>query len=1533
MQHRLLSLPLPDWPDSTKLNAGTSVSGPRALAWSRWLRAGVLLASLVAASGASAQSFLANKKFSSSQAFANGSVTLTFDLFNSRAETLSAGLQDRLPDTSPAGQLWFSTADNASASGVLGCTTGTVTFSDFLDAPANTKAQTVTITGAAVPAQPAGLITPNCQVSLPVHVGSVGTDSNVTNSVAEGVASASNANSDVFLSDAFSASLLIRAPVNPLVTSKSFTPAVIPSGGASTLQITINNNTSPAAMANNVAFTDNLPSGVTATGIPAFSGCGAPTSATTSGATTVVMTGGTIAAGATCTITVPVTAIGSGPLLNTIPVGGVTATGYSNTVDANGTLNVRDTIKMTKVIQSPGNSNQWRTDTLPTPGNLYGAATTFTQGAASATVNQPVPVRVYFSNPSGTALTGGALTDALPNGIVAVGGIAGGTCAWPGTAPTIPVGATSVSFGGVNSFNVPAANLGTGVLGSCYVEFWVKATSTFTNNTNALSTSNINFTGINSNNIEASTSATMNATGVPGGGAGAVTVEKRFYQADGTNQTGNTPIRVEKGEAFWMRVAVRNTVYDSVYTNGSVVDTLPLGLKVATPLNVRLLQNPPTGNQSYPQGCGNQTAATHPTDGGVSVSTVGGQDVITYSGWTLHSGAGSNNQTVTNQGCFYAIQLVSDATLSPSGGDYINTISANTVTASAGAQAVTNPSGVSARVIVRSDLDASKSFNPSTIGAAGGARTRLTISFNNKNAAVPITNLAVTDNLPSDANFGTLTVASPPGLNNTCGGTVTAVPGQSSVSLTGGTVAVSGTCSIEVDVLHSGGNGNPGSIVNTITTNGVTNDQNQSNNEAITATLTKGSLGVSVNKVFAASQALGGRAVKLTLNFSATSASTVAQNLITLTDNLPAGMEVAPNANISTTCQKQNGDPADVQIPPARNSFTISGFRFSAYSNGAAPHNSCAMSLDVILTTTGNKTNTIPRGAIGTDMGSSNASPSSATLSALANTALQKQFNPKRVEVGSPSTMTLTLVNVNIEARNDFSLTDTLPSGMVVAAGASSHTCGNGALTAVQGSGSVSITGGDVAANASCTITVPVTVTVANAYVNGPSNFNASNFIDLSQARDELEGYASSLRGTVFVDPDLNGGTTGFVPAADTGLGGVAMDLLRNGTVIASAVTATTDLAAGATFTNTVNGAPVTCTVPAGGLAAGQYLFCNLPSGEDYSVRQTQPTGYTSTGNKAGTAGGTPEVLGGTTEVIDGITVRPEENESGYDFGEYEHEITNVSGRVYIETGANQIDDGNGVDPGMITTVAITCTGPGDVPGYSNSMTTGADGTYRFTGMLPGAECTITETQPVDYSNAYTQTGMTGEPGVLGPLNAGEYGQPGDSVIASLVVPAAGSPFNNFAEIRLADMSSTTVCTPLSGLPGTLVSCTVTCTNAGPNSAENAFCSVPNAPALPGAPVPVCGNSPQALLGAGESLSCSLNFALPNVPGEIPVRGVTGADNDTNGGGVPTDGNNPSSENVSALLIAPVPTVGALALVLMGMLLAGFAYRQQRRRG
>jgi hypothetical protein len=487
------------------------------------------------------------------------------------------------------------------------------------------------------------------------------------------------------------------------------------------------------------------------------------------------------------------------------------------------------------------------------------------------------------------------------------------------------------------------------------------------------------------------------------------------------------------------------------------------------------------------------------------VSTGG---VITYSGWTLQSAAGPNNTSPRNQGCFYFIKLVSDDVVAPGGSDTVNSVRANDVSAtnSVTTGTATAQADVTARAIVTSDLNTSKAFSPATIGVAPGATTRLTITFDNKNQSVPITGLAVSDPLPSSTAFGNLTVAAAPNVNNTCGGTLSADPGSPSVSLMGGTVAPNSSCVVEVDVVTSGGApGAAASVTNTIPANTVANDQNQTNWEPVTATLSKsGTVGINVVKSFPGSSALGGRAVPLTLRFTTNPSSDVPQDQITVTDNLPAGMLVAPVPNLSVTCLKADGSLADVSIAGDRTSFTISGFHFTEHTDGAAPHNSCEVTLDMVLTTTGNKTNLIESGQIATDVFSTNPSRTEATLTAQPNTALLKQFEPREVAAGQPSTLTLSIVNVNTEARTDFDLIDRFPSGMTVA-GPAQTTCGDGTLTAAYGSDSVSISGGDVGPNETCTITVPVQVAQEGAYLNGPSNITATSYIDTGDAQDELK--------------------------------------------------------------------------------------------------------------------------------------------------------------------------------------------------------------------------------------------------------------------------------------------------------------------------------------------------------------------------------------------------------------------------------------------
>jgi hypothetical protein len=264
----------------------------------------------------------------------------------------------------------------------------------------------------------------------------------------------------------------------------------------------------------------------------------------------------------------------------------------------------------------------------------------------------------------------------------------------------------------------------------------------------------------------------------------------------------------------------------------------------------------------------------------------------------------------------------------------------------------------------------------------------------------------------------------------------------------------------------------------------------------------------------------------------------------------------------------------------------------------------------------------------------------------------------------------------------------------------------------------------------------------------------------------------------------------------------------------------------------------------------------------------------------------------------------------------------NVSGRVYLEASspANTIDNGNANDPGIVTAVAISCASPT----YTASMNTNADGTYLFAGVPAGATCTITETQPSGYGNAYATPGTTDG----APSNPPEtVGSSGNSAI-NIVVPNAGSTGNNFAE-QSADMASSTSCSIANGSSGAQVSCTVTCTNNGPGTAANAFCVVANAASLPNATVSCSPNS--ASLAVSGSLSCSVSFAiLPN--SSYSVVGGTGANNDRNGGTVPSSGNNASASAVG-LPATAVPTMPMFALlVLIALLASAIAFAGERRR-
>ncbi|MFT3792811.1 MAG: DUF5979 domain-containing protein [Rudaea sp.] len=1294
-----------------------------------------------------AQNFLANKKFNPTTIGPNATSTLEFDLFNASSSTLSSTVTDTLPATTPAGQLWFDSTEAPTTATGTGCTAGTWTFSDQIS---GTHYQTATFTAATVPNNaPSPKPGPDCSMTLPVHSGALAADTNLTNTV-PGTDATATGDAGTFTSQDFSATLNVKAPVNVGLTKQfnGASSATIPAGGTATLKLVLT-NPSIAYPLTGVSLTDDMTSlGLTVVGTPTSSGCGTP-SFDTSDANKLVLTDATIAAATgsaaanygTCTITVTVQAPtgGSAALVNTLPASSVQSDQSStNSSSASATLNTVSSFTMTKAFVN--SSSQLCTNDTPLPAG-------FTSCTPSVLVDQPVKMRVYFTNPNvGTALTDGTLQDLLPNDIVNVGTAVTGTCG----SPTMNADTGTPVQLTFSSITVPAATAT--ALGSCYIEIWVKPTATFTNNTNAISSSDVTFAGdVHPDN---STSANLTAT-APGTGT-YLNVGKQFWR-DNTNgstsnatngQTGTgTPMSVQKGEVFWMKVSVSDTLFDQSFTGGSIYDDLPLGVEVATPLTVRILQNPPSSNTTQNGGCGNGDGTGNIGTVSVAASPVDSTRTrVTYSGFDVRNGSGANTGATT--GCFYSIELVSTTP-----GVYQNTISSNTLTTTEGA---TNPSAANAKVAVLSDLDTSKFFDPSTVSTGG--RTRLYINFSNK-ATTPITGLAVTDTFPaSSATAGSLTIASPANATTTCdngSAVVTATPGGSSVAISGGYVPAAtdastpGTCQIAVDVQHVSGTSGSTSITNTIAADSVSNDQGQSNPLPVTATLTIQPMGIQVVKSFSPSNANGGAPVLLKLVFSGTTNpnSTGPQDNITLTDTFPDGMIVAPTPNATTTCRKAgpadgtaspalSSTPADITANPGAPSFTVSGFRFRGNNygggTGSEPDNQCEVDLYVVANTTGNKTNTIPVGAITTSANTTNTSPTSATLTVLPNTQLSKSFSPAVVSVGQPTTLTLTINNVNTSEQDNFDLTDNFPDGMTVA-GAATTTCGDGVPSATVGDTSVSITGGDVAANGSCTITLPVLLADPGEYTNDQSNITASSIINTDGVTAKVTAIVPPAVTKEFSPNTIVAGSQTTLtitlnnPNASTALSNVRLtDTLPNGTYVYATPASTNTC--GGTFAPAAN--DTTLSLTGGAIAAGGSCVLTV------QVTGTSPGSYTNTIPAGGLKSDQGDNVDPTTDIV---TITPQVAELAV--------TKNVSGGPSGYSGSFPITVSCTLDDAAVT---------GITPSATQSVTagTGTNGTVTFGNIPQGSTCQVSEgafpTAPTGYQ--FSGTAAITQP--AGPIAA-----------------------------------------------------------------------------------------------------------------------------------------------------------------------------------
>jgi large repetitive protein len=96
--------------------------------------------------------------------------------------------------------------------------------------------------------------------------------------------------------------------------------------------------------------------------------------------------------------------------------------------------------------------------------------------------------------------------------------------------------------------------------------------------------------------------------------------------------------------------------------------------------------------------------------------------------------------------------------------------------------------------------------------------------------------------------------------------------------------------------------------------------------------------------------------------------------------------------------------------------------------------------------------------------------------------SVSKSFSPASIVAGGTSRLTITLSNANAEAITGVAFTDTYPAGLTTDTPDNiTTTCGG---TASSTASSVSLTGGTIPANGSCTVAIDVTAAADGSYVN-----------------------------------------------------------------------------------------------------------------------------------------------------------------------------------------------------------------------------------------------------------------------------------------------------------------------------------------------------------------------------------------------------------------------------------------------------------------
>lgn len=548
-------------------------------------------------------------------------------------------------------------------------------------------------------------------------------------------------------------------------------------------------------------------------------------------------------------------------------------------------------------------------------------------------------------------------------------------------------------------------------------------------------------------------------------------------------------------------------------------------------------------------------APTANTCGFTTVNAPVGDTLIQLSGGTIPASATPPTPLGT---CIFSIPV--QTPLTSAGGTVTNTIPANILTAD---QPVTNFLPATANLTVNRALTGTKAYSPTSIVIGGTSTVTITLTNHSSTA---LTGVNFTDGLPAN-----VTVSGVPATPQ-CGGAITNA--ANSITLTGGTIPANGNCTVVFNVTSN----TAGTYDNTVPVNSITNAQGVGHAGFSTnpdlVVVNSSSLPVELVKTFQTDPIAPGQFSRLRIRVTAPADTSLSG--INITDNLPAGLVIAPYPPAI----------APVDTCPGGTITAVAGTSVITFTNTPADVLAAGTICDIDVRVTSNTpnlyTNTIPANTVTTVEGRTNINPATDTIRVTSLT-MSKAFYPTYVQNGGSTTLTITLQNTTNSDIVNVSLTDNLPGnatdGVRVAAVPNVvNTCGGG-VTAVAGTGVISLAGGTIPAQVGavpglCTISVDVvgldstpampstqTNTIPIANVTGIVESTGTAISPFAQAQATLNiqdlsigvvkgfnpvlvyGGAFSTMSVQLINPNLNTALTGITFTDDMTLLGTGMEL------------------------------------------------------------------------------------------------------------------------------------------------------------------------------------------------------------------------------------------------------------------------------------------------------------------------------------------------------------------------------------------------------